>query len=276
MKSPLCGLFFSMKNLFGSLLILLMPLTLSSQTYIGIVTSGEVIMDLKLIMSIKNDSIYGETIMNSGTSIESRSKINGFVSDNGNMYFVKEINVINQNSFSDSTSFCLLEMNLNKNNNKLSGTFVGNYSDGELCSRGLVELSRPKFLEKNIQKVKTKIDSLYKTSAITLTKNSYKSLNINNNKIKVKIWDAGVEDEDMISIFLNKKLILENYKIKKKKKNISFKLLKGENKIVIKARNEGVYPPNTAMFELTDGENKYLFKYSLLNEEKIVLNLIVR
>ncbi|MBC8266915.1 MAG: hypothetical protein H8E84_08130, partial [Flavobacteriales bacterium] len=53
------------------------------------------------------------------------------------------------------------------------------------------------------------------------------------------------------------KIILYDFETKNKRKEIQFRLQKGENIIEIKATNLGTSPPNTSRIELVDSKTKY-------------------
>ena len=112
------AIFLFMKNL---LLILLLFTTNSfSQNieYAGFVLADSVYMDIHLELSHINDSVYGITTMNKNSPIESKSNIRGVFNVKLNTYLIQEVNVINNESFNDSISFCLMDMTLKKNKKK--------------------------------------------------------------------------------------------------------------------------------------------------------------
>lgn len=264
-----------MKNL---LLILLLFTTNSfSQNieYAGFVLADSVYMDIHLELSHINDSVYGITTMNKNSPIESKSNIRGVFNVKLNTYLIQEVNVINNESFNDSITFCLMDMTLKKNKKKLSGTFVGNYSAGGVCANGIIEMGEVNFLAERIEKVEKKLDKLYtETKIIDISETKAYNLSTTDKKITFKIWDQGKEDGDIISLFANKKALLKNHVVKKKKEKVVFNLIEGENKIILRADNVGKYPPNTALLELKSKDSALQFKYSLKKEEYITFTII--
>ena len=83
------------------------------------------------------------------------------------------------------------------------------------------------------------------------------TINWENDKLKLFIWDANKEDGDKIELKINNKIILYDFETKNKRKEIQFRLQKGENIIEIKATNLGTSPPNTSRIELVDSKTKY-------------------
>ncbi len=90
------------------------------------------------------------------------------------------------------------------------------------------------------------------------------SMNVKQKNILVKIWDDGQVDEDTVSLLVNDKLILENYRLQKEKYELNIQLTKKHNYIVLKAENLGRIPPNTAAISISEG--KYERKIELSSD----------
>jgi hypothetical protein len=87
---------------------------------------------------------------------------------------------------------------------------------------------------------------------------------------KLKIYDDKLEDGDVVNIYIDDKLILENYEAKKRPKTILIKT-KSFNQIRIENVNEGKIPPNTVTVEIIDQEkaNKLNVKTGKLESYQI-------
>lgn len=83
------------------------------------------------------------------------------------------------------------------------------------------------------------------------------TLTIKRRKVKIWLWDFGVEDHDTVSLQLNNNIILENYALVREKKKIKVLLQPGENNLIMIAHNEGDIPPNTAEVVIQAGRRKY-------------------
>jgi hypothetical protein len=70
--------------------------------------------------------------------------------------------------------------------------------------------------------------------------------------INIKSSDFGTVDGDIVSIYINDKLIVDKYVLKAQVKNFKIPLSKGFNKIEIVAIDEGNLRPNTGNFVLFD------------------------
>lgn len=74
---------------------------------------------------------------------------------------------------------------------------------------------------------------------------------VDSRNVRMKIWDHGSEDGDIVSIHLNGAQVGAG-KITKAGGIINLNLVSGENKLVVKAHNEGSSSPNTAAIQLTN------------------------
>ena len=70
--------------------------------------------------------------------------------------------------------------------------------------------------------------------------------------VTITVWDHGAEDGDIISIYLNGKVLKSNLKLTKKKQSFQVKLSGGQNRFEVEAVNEGSTPPNTATVEISN------------------------
>jgi hypothetical protein len=93
----------------------------------------------------------------------------------------------------------------------------------------------------------------------------------------LEIWDSKDEDGDVINLYNNDKLILENYTILNKRKKITVNVEKGQNIFTIEATDEGSLKPNTAMIQLVDQDRTFELMSNLKKGEKasITINKLV-
>lgn len=89
--------------------------------------------------------------------------------------------------------------------------------------------------------------------------------------INVEIWDNQIEDGDTITLKLNGKVILSNYRVTKEPKQFKFTLTEDDNDFIMWADNLGSKPPNTAAFKFTfDGQEKTTILHSDMNSSAVV------
>jgi len=72
--------------------------------------------------------------------------------------------------------------------------------------------------------------------------------------ITIDLWDAGVEDNDTISLLLNGQWVLEDLRLAKGKQQFSFTLKPGDNELALFANNLGNIPNNTAALSINGGK----------------------
>lgn len=82
--------------------------------------------------------------------------------------------------------------------------------------------------------------------------------------LRLDVYDNGEIDGDIISIFYNSGLILNNQRLTHKSIRIDIVLdsTKEYNEISMYAENLGLIPPNTALLVINDGVNKYNVRLS--------------
>ncbi len=81
-----------------------------------------------------------------------------------------------------------------------------------------------------------------------------RTLSVKNDKVKLFVWDNGTVDGDYVTLFLNGKRILHNFKVSKHKKMIPVTLKKEENILILHAEDLGDIPPNTVAVSVKDGK----------------------
>ncbi|RYE22568.1 MAG: hypothetical protein EOP51_12905 [Sphingobacteriales bacterium] len=86
-----------------------------------------------------------------------------------------------------------------------------------------------------------------------------KTIEVENELVKIDFYDNGEIDGDSISVFLNGKLLVARKKLTTQP--ITLTLTKDElqenNELVMYAENLGSIPPNTALMIVTDGKKRY-------------------
>ncbi|MDZ4666109.1 MAG: carbohydrate binding domain-containing protein [Bacteroidota bacterium] len=87
------------------------------------------------------------------------------------------------------------------------------------------------------------------------------TVNVESNSVKVQVYDKNRVDGDIISIYLNGEVLIENFEVTKEKKEIILNLKIGSNTLVMYALNAGRIPPNTAAIVVN---NKGKYKISTL------------
>jgi hypothetical protein len=86
-----------------------------------------------------------------------------------------------------------------------------------------------------------------------------KTIQVENETIKVDLYDNGEVDGDSISLFYNGKLLLSHKRLSEKAITLTVSVPQDNsmNELVMYAENLGTIPPNTALMIVTDGTKRY-------------------
>lgn len=97
----------------------------------------------------------------------------------------------------------------------------------------------------------------------TRTTKEQKVLQVKSNKLKVELYDNGEIDNDIVSVYFNKKPVVENKGLTANGYVFNLELVEGKtNELVLYAENMGNISPNTALMIITDGTNRYEVRLS--------------
>ncbi len=100
-------------------------------------------------------------------------------------------------------------------------------------------------------------------------------IEVQSDSIRVDIYDNGEIDGDMISLFYNKELILNNQKLTHK--SIRMQLVLNNaldyNELSMFAENLGLIPPNTALMIIDDGKKRHEVRLSSNLEKTATIRL---
>jgi hypothetical protein len=100
-----------------------------------------------------------------------------------------------------------------------------------------------------------------------------KEIEIESDSVRISFYDNGDIDGDSISVFLNKYPVLTQQPLSAKSLNMYLAFDKGNDvaEIGMYAENLGLYPPNTALMVITDGDKRYeVFMSSSLTQNATV------
>ncbi len=91
-----------------------------------------------------------------------------------------------------------------------------------------------------------------------------KTIEIENEKFRVDLYDNGEVDGDSISLFFNGKVLLAHKRLSEKAITLTLKVddTRDMNELIMYAENLGEIPPNTALMVVTDGDNRYEVRIS--------------
>lgn len=98
---------------------------------------------------------------------------------------------------------------------------------------------------------------------------------VESDNLQIDVYDNGEVDGDMISLFYNDQLILNNQKLTHKSIRINLVLdgTKESNEISMFAENLGLIPPNTALLSISDGKNVFEISLSSNLEKNATISI---
>lgn len=93
----------------------------------------------------------------------------------------------------------------------------------------------------------------------TRENNLVQTLLINSEEVVVKLYDNGEIDDDTISVYLDKKLVLSKKRLSASALNINLKMDESnpDHELIMVAENLGRIPPNTSLMIVTAGDQRY-------------------
>ena len=234
--------------LFISLFIVFSSFSQESKTF-DYELLGALILDSNQLISYKvefnsndNGFIEGYSYTDLSGENETKSYIRGYINLEDEEIQFKENDILYTKSKFLPDEFCFVSFKRrikgNTNKKTLEGEFIGIYNDKDTCATGKVKLVSTKFVEKKIKRLYKKIEAIDKITKVDsvvkaeinpetyLKKFSETKINsgekvsvfVYKSKMKLEVWDYGVEDGDVITLFNNNVPILENYSVKKQRK----------------------------------------------------------
>ena len=92
-------------------------------------------------------------------------------------------------------------------------------------------------------------------------------LEVQSPKLKIKSWDNGTVDGDIVTLFLNGNLLFEKYRVTKTKYTKLVTLKEENNFLILHAESLGDVPPNTVAVSIDDGVKEQVIILSSNLEE---------
>ncbi len=151
-----------------------------------------------------------------------------------------------------------------ENRRSMAGSWQG-YIEGltpktGACASGKLYVEQPIFDQKETAKAKPGEPALPKPIGVsqyeTKTKRDVeveRVLEVRSKTVRIRVWDSGTVDGDVLSLFLNGELIVKNYRVTRQKYEAIVKLDKPTNFIILHALNLGSISPNTVAVSVDDG-----------------------
>ncbi|MEN0005076.1 MAG: hypothetical protein AAF798_13075 [Bacteroidota bacterium] len=169
--------------------------------------------------------------------------------------------------------WCIKSGTLKRSQDGLKYTLEGPWqgylegSDGSTmnCAPGILYLEKP-ILQQEQQSVayafepyEAKLDRKVQVERL---------IEVQSETLRIKIWDNGTVDGDVVTIFLNGEQLVENFKVTKRKRGFPVKInTKGDNYLILHAEDLGDISPNTVAVSIDDGTREQVIILSSNLEE---------
>jgi hypothetical protein len=155
--------------------------------------------------------------------------------------------------------WCLKQGSIQKD--RIDGTYqlTGNWTgylehknpQNGACAPGTLFLTKP-VLTQTVQNYVTDNAELYRESTGRSVKVD-RVLKVRSDNIRIRVWDNGIVDGDVLTLFLNGQQILHQYRVNKRRWSIPVDIIHGENLLILHADDLGDIKPNTVAVAIDDG-----------------------
>lgn len=148
-----------------------------------------------------------------------------------------------------------LKMSKTATGYQLAGDWSGHMEDdftpqGQ-CAPGKMVLNKPVLSRKMVREI-TRGSNEYELELSRKVKIN-QIVEVQRPQLKLGIWDNGVYDGDVMTLYLNGKKLMEQYKVRKRKVYIDVELKESNNFLVLHADDLGEISPNTVAISIFDG-----------------------
>ncbi len=167
-----------------------------------------------------------------------------------------------------------LQLSKREHNYVLEGEWSG-YIEGYspqtgACAPGSVYLEKPISTRKVVKEI-AKNESVYQLKKSRKV-NIQRIIEVQSPNLKIRVWDNGTVDGDIVTVFLNGELLFENYRVTKHKYTKLVTLKEEDNFLILHAEDLGDISPNTVAVSIDDGAKEHVIILSSnLDESGAVL-----
>lgn len=138
------------------------------------------------------------------------------------------------------------------------------------CAPGTVFLSKPVLTQVIEQEIAPQRDD-YTTETGRSVKVD-RVIQVQGDNIRIRVWDNGIVDGDVLTLFLNGERIISNHRVNKRRWSIPVNVIPGENLLILHAEDLGDISPNTVAVAIDDGvEEQVIILSSNLRESGAIL-----
>lgn len=152
---------------------------------------------------------------------------------------------------------------------QLSGRWQGyieeNFTKLGACAPGKVFLEKPQLSEVIVEQIKANSEDYTLEQQRTIKMD--RILEVKRPQLRLAVWDNGVVDGDIMTLYLNGKKVFERYKVRDRKAYVDIELKEDHNFLVLHADDLGEITPNTVAISIYDGHREQIIVMSSNLEE---------
>ena len=201
----------------------------------------------------------GSYIVSEGNGGSARHDLKWSFNPQDSSVHLEEMHILNQSK--SKWRWCIKSADLILKRQKHAYTLTGNwggYIEGFTIETGPCA-SGEMFLEKPIEKLAQTSNTTSLQKPVNGRKiNIQRVIEVKSRRLKIKVWDNGTVDGDVVTVIVNGKVLFENYKVTKTKFGKLVKLQHENNILVLHAEDLGDIAPNTVAVSIDDGHKEQL------------------
>ncbi|MEL7220171.1 MAG: hypothetical protein AAGJ93_02565 [Bacteroidota bacterium] len=231
-------------------------------------------------MNLNTDGTGTSHIVSEGAGGEATHEL--FWEQNGDRVYFRESQVNKRTD--DQWKWCLKSGELRKTHTAKAYEMTGEWEGymehktpaSGACAPGTLFLTKPVLTLDNQAKITPHTD-IY-TNINQREVKVDRVLHVQSDNIRIKVWDNGIVDGDILTLFLNGQRILNEYRVNKRKWSIPVNILDGENILILHADDLGDISPNTVAVAIDDGvkEQVVILSSNLRESGAILIQPFVR
>lgn len=217
-------------------------------------------------INLKENGVGESYIVSEDNGGSANHRLQWGFNTNDSSLIIKELEVTNKTDakWKWCIKSCQLRLRANANVYTLEGNWQG-YLEGHLpqngkCAPGKIYLEKP-IETQQTQVLEQQKDKSYQAENQREVRVS-RIIEVQKPNIRIKVWDSGTVDGDIVTLFLNGKRILDKYRVNKSKYNVSVTLAEDNNFLILHAEDLGSIPPNTIAVSVDDGVKEQILVLS--------------
>lgn len=289
-----------MKKHLLSILLCFVPLSFlfaqESMEYFGILRiNEETVLTYRIIFEENDGEISGYSFTDFGGDHETKSNVLGtYDKDKNELYFYESGIIYTKSSFLKN-DFCFVHLvpaNFKLGKTKaFKGDFEGKFKDGTKCVDGLVVLQAVERVEKLVNKITKKVNKSKKVDADL--KEQFNSVNVmdslklnilkhgqktsfftKSNTVTLRIFDAAKVDNDITTIYLNDKVLLQSHVSTNEVKILKIPVANDMTEVKLYSESIGTIGLNTTIVEILDDDNEIQAMTNLKKDDSTIINIV--